>query len=96
MLGAASVGQPGECPAHAVQLGELSVETRNCAAGASLDGGAPGTWCDSQGEKTVDLLERETESLCLLNECDPPQSIRRILSVTAAVRGGGGSNPRRS
>jgi hypothetical protein len=72
MLRAACIGQLHQGFAHALQLGQLPVETSDPTAGAAFDGGAAAPWCDTQGQEAIDLLERETESLRALDECYSP------------------------
>jgi len=83
VLGPAGVRQSCQGAPHPLEFGELVVEPGDRIASTPLCRGASGPRSDPQAQQRFDLFQGESESLRPLDELDPSDGVRRILSIAS-------------
>src|SRR5713101_7389963 len=73
--------QPLQRALHALKVADLLLDDVDLLSGFPLDGIAGGAVPDAQPEQLLDLLQRETELLCVLDEAEARHCIVGVLAI---------------
>src|SRR2546422_674826 len=81
--GRARGGQPLQCAPHALEIADPLLDDFNLVSGFPLDDIAGGAVPDAQPEQLLDLLQRETELLGVLDEAEARHRVVGVLAITS-------------
>src|SRR2546425_1114239 len=87
--GRARRGQPLQRALHALEVTDSLLDDLDLLSGFPLDGVAGGAVSDAQPEQLLDLLQRETELLGVLDEAEAGHRVVGVLAVSSRSAPGG-------